>query len=208
MADAPKWHVKGEFYANCSCDNYRCPCPVSNFRATPTHGWCRLAFIFHVDEGQFQDVKLDGRNAIMVADCPSAMADGGWSAGLIFDEDATAEQQQALGAILSGQAGGPMTAYAPWVSKFLGTTTKKIDFVKDGLNRSLYVEGMIDNAAEAVIGPDGKTPIMWENLFHPANSTVAIATGKRTNIHAFGIDFEGGDAGSFAAFTTFSWQAG
>jgi len=82
---------------------------------------------------QFQDVKLDGRNAIMVADCPSAMADGGWSAGLIFDEDATPEQQQALGAILSGQVGGPMTAYAPWVSKFLGTTTKKIDFVKDGL---------------------------------------------------------------------------
>ena len=41
MADAPKWHVNGEFYANCSCDNYKCPCPVSNFRATPTHGWCR-----------------------------------------------------------------------------------------------------------------------------------------------------------------------
>ncbi len=203
----PSWHLSGDFYANCSCTTLQCPCAVSNFKAMPTRGWCTFAFALQVSKGQFGDLKLDGSVAIMVANCPTAMADGGWSMGLIFDDRMSPEQQQVLGGILGGEVGGPIVDYAPWVSNFLGTETRRIEFRKDGMNHSLYVEGMIDTAAEGLVGPDGKEPVVWDNVYHPFATRVAIAEADRIKIHAFGIDFEiaEGEKG-FGAFCPFSWR--
>ena len=49
----------------------------------------------------------------MIGYTPGVMLEGNWSVGLIVDERATAEQEQAIAAIASGQAGGPMAALGP-----------------------------------------------------------------------------------------------
>ncbi len=201
-----KWYLSGDFYGSCSCAHLRCPCPGSNYTELPTRGWCKIVIGFHVERGQFEDVNLDGRDVVMVADVPGVMADGNWSVGLIFDDRSTPEQQQALATILSGQAGGPMEVAVPWVSKFLGAETRPIEFKKEGLNRSLSVPGMVDVAAEGLPGANPDEPVYWDNLIHPANTRVAIGKGVRINIHAFGIDFNGGDGSTFTANTTFNWQ--
>ena len=207
MADYPSWHISGDFYANCSCANLQCPCAVKNFTVPPTRGWCKLAMAMIVSEGTFGDLDMSGAAAVLVAHCPSAMADGGWSIGLIFDDRMSPQQAEALGGILGGQLGGPMVDYAPWASNFLGAENRRIEFKKDGLKRSIYIEGMVDNAAEGILGPDGETPVVWDNVFHPANTRIALAEGVKTSIHAFGIDFEIADGEkSFSAFTTFSWR--
>ncbi len=204
----PNWQITGDFFGNCSCDYLRCPCPASNFTELPTQGWCKLAVMFHVERGQFENVNLDGCNVIMVADIPGAMADGNWAIGLIFDEQTTPEQQQALGTILGGQAGGPMADAAPWVSKFLGAETRPIEFKKEGLKRSLSVPGMVDLYAEGVPGADPNEPAYWDNIPHPANTRVGLGRGVRTNIQAFGIDFEGEEGQTMAAMCPFNWQVG
>ena len=50
---------------------------------------------------------------------PEAMVKGNWSVGLLADERSSAEQRDAMAAIASGQAGGPMAALAPLIGKFL-----------------------------------------------------------------------------------------
>ncbi len=202
----PNWQITGDFFGNCSCDYLRCPCPASNFTELPTQGWCKLAVVFHVERGQFENVNLDGCNVIMVADIPGAMADGNWAIGLIFDEQTTPEQQQALGTILGGQAGGPMANFAPWVSKFLGAETRPIQVQKNGMHYSFSVPGMIDYVTEGVPGANPDEPVYLDNVYHPANSRVALAKGVRSHLHAFGVDWDGIDSRSFGVFTSFNWQ--
>src|SRR5919199_3841353 len=117
--DAVNWSVRGEYFETCSCD-YVCPCPTSNFTARPTQGSCTFAFLHHIETGTYGQVRLDGLNFAIVGRTPEEMAKGNWSVGLITDERATPEQQQAIMAIASGQAGGPLAAVSGLIGTFLG----------------------------------------------------------------------------------------
>jgi hypothetical protein len=64
------------------------------------------------------------------------MGKGNWSVGLITDERATAEQREAIAAIASGAAGGPMAALSGLIGKFLGVEAAPIHFDRRGLNWS------------------------------------------------------------------------
>ena len=50
------WSIKGPEITTCNCD-WGCPC---QFNALPSHGDCRAAVAFRIDEGHFGDVRLDG----------------------------------------------------------------------------------------------------------------------------------------------------
>jgi hypothetical protein len=173
----------------------------------PTKGWCRLAIVFHIESGQFGQVNLDGRDVVMVIDIPGAMANGNWALGLVFDDKATPEQQQALGGIMGGQVGGPMADFAPWVGRFLGAEQRPIEFKKNGSDRSLSVPGLIEVNAEGVVGVNGK-PVEWNNVPHPANNCVALGRGMQTSIHAFGVDFDGDPGRTTGVLCPFSWEVG
>jgi hypothetical protein len=45
------------------------------------------------------------------------MAEGNWSVAAYIDERADDKQTEALGAIFTGAAGGPMAAFAPLIGK-------------------------------------------------------------------------------------------
>ena len=53
------WRVEGEYFESCNCD-FICPCPTSGLTARPTHGYCDVGLIFHVDRGTFGATRLDG----------------------------------------------------------------------------------------------------------------------------------------------------
>ena len=48
------------------------------------------------------------------------MADGNWSVAAYIDERANDKQTEALGAIFTGAAGGPISHFAPLIGKNLG----------------------------------------------------------------------------------------
>src|SRR5499426_3359828 len=112
MATQPKWQLSGDFFENCNC-SVVCPCVVSTaapLTSKPTQGVCDVALIFHIDSGNYGSVRLDGLNVAMIAHTPGPMANGNWTAAAYIDERADDEQTEALGAIFTGAAGGPMAA--------------------------------------------------------------------------------------------------
>ena len=69
---ATEWRVKGTELANCNCA-YGCPC---QFNALPTHGHCRAAAAWEIEEGHFGEVHLDGLRSAFLISFPGAAHQG------------------------------------------------------------------------------------------------------------------------------------
>ncbi|HEV2239246.1 MAG TPA: DUF1326 domain-containing protein [Ktedonobacterales bacterium] len=178
---SPQWQLTGDYFENCSCAVV-CPClfsPNAPFTSQPSSadGACEVAFGFHVDKGSYGNVTLDGLSVGMIARSPGRMADGNWSAAVYLDDHADAQQQQALTAIFTGGAGGPVATLAPLISQVLGVKTAPITFSKNGTSRSLQIPGMARlgvHAAPSLV-PD---QAVWASNAHPFNlGGVAMAVG-------------------------------
>ena len=122
MADQVQWHLSGDYFENCNC-SVVCPCLVSKaapLTSRPTEGVCNVPLIFHIESGSYGGVALDGLNVALAIHTPGPMADGNWSVAAYIDQRADDKQTEALGAIFTGAAGGPMAAFAPLIGKNLG----------------------------------------------------------------------------------------
>jgi hypothetical protein len=200
------WQISGDYFEACSCD-YLCPCIYTNLAAQPTRGACTVALAFHIDQGRYGNVVLDGLNFVVAARSPGVMGEGNWAVGLILDAQANAEQQQALTAIASGQAGGPMAALAPLLGQFLGTESRPIHYQKNGKSRSVSIPGVLDQAVEGVSSPASPDePMCIDNTLHPANKRLALARATRSHLHAFGLDWDDASGRNNGHFAPFSWQ--
>ena len=76
--------------------------------------------IFHIESGSYDGIALDGLNVALAIQTPGPMADGNWSVAAYIDERADDKQTEALGAIFTGAAGGPMAVFAPLITRIWG----------------------------------------------------------------------------------------
>jgi hypothetical protein len=60
MAEAPQWRVKGDWFDVCKCD---VPCPCE-FAQPPSYGDCDGVLVWHVNEGTYGEVPLDGLSVL------------------------------------------------------------------------------------------------------------------------------------------------
>ena len=205
MADT-EWRLSGDYFETCNCD-FVCPCPTSHLTARPTKGECDAALTLRVNSGRYGEIELDGLALAVIIRTPGPMADGDWTVGLIVDDRASPEQQGALTAICSGEAGGPMANVAPLIGTFAGVESASIRFEGSGMNYSVSAGDYLDQAIEGVAGaanPD--EPIYLDNVGHPANSRLGLAKATRSHVHAFGIDWDDTSGGNNGHFAPFDWQ--
>jgi hypothetical protein len=202
----PAWQVSGQYFETCSCD-FLCPCITSGLTALPTNGVCTAALGFQIGRGHHGGVSLDGLRFVVVLRTPGEMVKGNWSVGVIADERASPEQQQALVGIASGQAGGPMAALGPLVGTFLGVESGAITFTQSGNRWSMSVPGKLDQAVEPVPGARPDEPLYIDNTVHPANTRLALAKATGSHVHAFGLDWDDTSGQNNGHFAPFSWQS-
>jgi hypothetical protein len=201
------WELTGDYVETCSCD-YVCPCILTNMAARPTKGECYFAMVFEIARGRHDAVTLDGLRFAVVGRTPDVMGAGNWSVGVIVDERATAEQERALAAIASGQAGGPMAALGPLVTSFLGVERRPIHITRSGLARSASIPGVLDQAIEGVESPAAPgEALCLDNTLHPANRRLALARAVRSVLSAFGLRWEDRSGRNNGHFAPFSWAA-
>ena len=180
-ASMPKWQLTGDYFENCNCDVV-CPClasPAAPLTSRPSRGACDVALVFHIDQGSYGDVALDGLNVVLAAHAPGPMADGNWAVAAYIDERADDRQTAALGAIFTGADGGPMAAFAPLVATQLGVKKVPISYALQGKSRSVEIPGIMQMAVEPMptMHPSGE---IWTALGHPvAPDRLALAVGRR-----------------------------
>ena len=199
------WRIEGQYMETCNC-TFICPCIGSNLTARPSEGDCKAAIAMRIDRGEKDGLKLDGLSFIVLLHSPGAMAEGNITVGLIVDERASEKQAEAIGAIATGAAGGPMAALGPLVGKVAGVEKRPIRFERDGMKFSVKAGELIDQALEGVPGAARPgEPIHLENTCHPVNSTLALAKATRSRFNAFGIRWDDSSGTRNGHFAPFAW---
>ena len=179
----PKWQVSGQYYETCSCD-FVCPCVPWGWPSSRPRDPARSRWRFRLIAGPTGPCPLDGLGFIVLGFTPEEMGNGNWSVGLIADERASAEQRDAITAIVSGAAGGPMAALSGLIGKFLGVQSAPIRFDRSGPKWSVKASGFVDMAAEGVkgINPDATEPMHLDNTGHPAADRFALAHASKSRV--------------------------
>lgn len=200
------WHIEGQYMETCNC-SYLCPCISTNLTATPTEGDCKAAIAMAIDKGEKEGVQLDGLSFIVLLRSPGAMADGNITVGLIVDDRASDQQAEAIGAIATGSAGGPMAALGPLVGQVAGVEKRPIRFEVDGMRRVVQAGELVDQACEGVAGAvRADEPITLQNTCHPVNERLALARATKSSFHAFGIDWDDSSGARNGHFAPFAWS--
>jgi hypothetical protein len=200
MAD--RWMLRGTQFANCNCA-WGCPC---QFNSPTTNGHCEAIEAGHIEEGAFNDVRLDGLNYAMLVQWPGEIADGNGREQFIIDERADAAQRAALERILRGEATAPgathFYVFNSTMSEVMDSIFAPIEVAIDieGRKASIGIPGIGSSRAEPITDPNSgaefRASFGLPNGFQLANAEVGTGT---TELRA-GIELH--LSGSHAHFAT------
>lgn len=193
------WKVDGTYFETCNCPA-ACPCV---FLSAPTDGECTVLVGWHINDGHFDDIDLQGLNAVLAVYAPGHMAEVPWKAALYVDGKGNAGQQEALTKIFSGQAGGHPQRLAGHVGEILGVRSVEIVYRGEGKNRSLSIPGMVEAEIEAIDGQGGgEVTISGHPLCISPGYPAVVAHSKRLTYHDHGQDWEiSGKNGFYSPFS-------
>lgn len=161
---AESWRLSGTVLVACNCD-WGCPC---NFNARPTTGKCEGGWTWHVENGAYGDVWLQGLNFSVYVNWPGAIHEGNGEGLILIDERADSRQRAAIEELLGGKVGGPWGVLGWTWPKVHGPYTASYDLAFEGVKTRLkcgtYVEvecGPIKNPASgaeaypSIVLPEG-----------------------------------------------------
>ena len=123
-----------------------------------------MDFAFHVDEGAFDGVALDGLNLAAVFYTPGSMPDGNWIGAAYVDERTSPQQREALGEIMSGKFGGSFERFMHLTADFKGIKYVPIEYKIEGPTSSVSIPQVMDFNVEGFIQPDQTEPVNVDNM--------------------------------------------
>lgn len=151
-----RWTIRGVEYGNCNC-TWGCPC---QFNAPSTHGFCEAIVTGRIDEGHFNDVRLDGLGWILLLQWPGEIVEGNGRQQAIIDERADADQRAALRKILHGESTAPgathFFVYNSTMSAVLDPIYAPIELEIDIEARRgrARVPGMVESQGAPIVDPN------------------------------------------------------
>ncbi|MEO3414934.1 DUF1326 domain-containing protein [Roseovarius sp. CAU 1744] len=198
-----EWAIKGELFLNCSCTVF-CPCVVSLGAYPPTEGYCHAWMAVAIDEGHYAGEDLSGLNVGILADIPGRMGEGNWKVALYVDERASDAAHDGLLQIFSGQAGGTTGLFTMLVSEVLGAEREKVEIVREGTKRGIYIGRKIAGEIEMIDGLSPDHPVMITNSKYWMGPDIIAAKGLKSRVRDYGRVWDFG--GKSAEICPIDWK--
>jgi hypothetical protein len=120
------------------------------------------------------------------------------------DERADDAQREALGQILSGTLGGPMSHWASLTETFLGMGYVPMTYVPEGKRCRVSIPGIIDFNIEGIQARGQNEVMTLTNTPHPVSSTLALAKGTRSTYTDHGMQWD--NTGRNGHYAPFNWR--
>ena len=200
---AVSWSIEGSYVENCNCDVV-CPCTWSGFNRKATHERCLVLGGFHIDRGEIEGVDVSGLHFGLVIDAPQQMTDGNWRVGVLVDEAASDQQAEKLQAVASGQLGGPITLFGPFIGEALGVARVPVSWQEEDGRHQIRFGDVADVTLQDMESIEGKKMTLG-NVPHPAGPSFTLSPSTAAAVSAFGVSFGAPDTNGIT--TPFSWSA-
>ncbi len=149
MGKPVEWKLNIEHLMACNC-NWGCPC---TFESPPTYGTCEAALAYRVVDGNYGDESLDGLGWALGALWPGPLHEQNGRGVIYLDERAEGAKREALEAIATGKAGGPMGIFMSTITNGLEVLTAPLEFKFDGKHSHFRVGEVIEVAFDPILNP-------------------------------------------------------
>jgi hypothetical protein len=192
------YQLEGRLLEVCTC-NVLCPCWVGE---DPDNGTCDGVLAWHVDQGKIGETDVSGHSLVILTHIPGNILQGNWRIRVYVDDQATAEQKEALLSVWTGKLGGPVADLAQLVGEVIAVEQVPITFEVKGVDGILKVGQAIDASLKPFQGATGKDTALHDTIFTTIPGSPAYvgkASHYRVNAPEFKIDLKGHNAvsGSF-----------
>jgi hypothetical protein len=192
------YQLEGRLLEVCTC-NVLCPCWVGE---DPDNGTCDGVLAWHVDQGKVGETDVSGHSIVILTHIPGNILQGNWRIRVYVDDQATAEQKEALLSVWTGKLGGPVADLAQLVGEVIAVEQVPITFDVKGVNGTLKVGQAIDAGLKPFQGATGKDTALHDTIFTTIPGSPAYvgkASHYRVDAPEFKIDLKGHNAvsGSF-----------
>jgi hypothetical protein len=176
------------------------------FTSPPTEGECTAMLAWHIHQGGFGEIGLNGLNAVLAVQSPGHMLEVKWKVALYLDSLANQDQQDALTQIFSGQAGGHLAGLVPLIGEVLGVKAVAIEFRADGRRRSMRVDDLAEAEIEGLIGQeDGEVTIDKHPFTAVPGFPAVVGKSKQMRFSDYGLEWEVSNRNGF--FSPFAYQS-
>jgi hypothetical protein len=168
MAD--QWMIRGLEYGNCNCA-WGCPC---QFNSPTTYGSCEAVVGGLIEEGHFNDTRLDGLKWIMIVQWPGEIAEGNGRQQFIVDESADDAQREALLKILKGESTTPGATH---FFVYNSTMSEELDPIFASIDLSIDVEARQGSIAVGDLVESKGSPIVNPNSGEAYQAAIQLPEG-------------------------------
>ena len=204
MAEA--WNAQGDLFEGCNC-NLLCPCHVS-FRQPATNDHCDTIWAVSIEQGRYGDVDLTGLNVAIFLHCPGPiMVEGDWTAVMYVDDRTSPEQDRALRAIFSGEAGGPWEIMSQFYrdGEYQAVTRTPLDITIDGRTRTVNAPDRLFMEMETIRGgADLEGLVTITNLRNVIHGNEHVLGRSKFNLDDEGMTWD--YQGKHGLYSKFKWS--
>jgi len=194
------WKLTGQYLESCSCQE-ACPCI---FMGKPTEGDCSALVGWHVEQGHFNDTRLDGLNVLVALNSPGHMAEGNWKVVLYVDQAANEQQRGALAGIFAGEHGGHPALLASFIGEVQGMEYLPINFENSASGCGFRVGNVAHASSQAIEGQAGQQVTVQNHPLAVApGQTLVVAKSESLSHQGHGLNFEFNDR--MAYYSPFSY---
>lgn len=205
MTEKIAYHLKGILLGACSCD-WGCPC---NFEAPPTKGFCEGSYLWHVQEGSYGQVRLDGLNFSWCARSPGPLHLGNVTSLYLMDERANPQQRQALEDMLTQNPEVmPFGIFKHLTSTFLGLRYVPFEIELKGTHSRAKIPAILDYELtpmkNPVTGEDEPATLLKPKGFTSKQQELCSTSALRLTSEGLSFDH----SGKYGEFSLFEYQGG
>ena len=156
------YDIEGRLLEVCTC-NVLCPCWVGE---DPDGGTCDSTLAWRVDSGSIEGVDVAGLTLAASVHIPgNVLTPASWKAAIFVDDRATAEQEQALLKVFTGQLGGAVADLAGLIGEVISVQRAPITFTVDGGKGRLTVGDVSDADLVPYLGATGEQTVLSGTVF-------------------------------------------
>lgn len=153
--------LEGTMLEVCTCKAV-CPCWVGE---DPDNGSCDGTMAWHFRRGEIDGLDVSGLTFGLLAHIPGNALAGNWRATAFIDERASAQQQEAIVAVFTGQRGGPVADMAALVGEVVGLERVPVTFDVDKGRGHLRLGDAVEATLEPFAGPNGAPTTLTDAAF-------------------------------------------